>query len=49
MARWTEEPYEWKVVEGTLEELRKKFRCIEGNVRDCGPDVWLGETGLTGN
>lgn len=48
MASWTEELYEWKVVEGTLEELLKKFRCIEGNVRDYGLDVWLGESGRLG-
>jgi hypothetical protein len=45
MAKWTEELYEWKVVEGTLEELLKRFYCIEGNVRDYGIDGWLRESG----
>ncbi len=45
MARWTEELYEWRVVEGTLEELLKRFRCIEGNVRDYGIEGWLREAG----
>ena len=45
MARWTEELYEWRVVEGTLEELLKRFHCIEGNVRDYGIDGWLRDSG----
>ena len=41
MARWTEELHEKRVVEGTLDEMLRRFRCIEGNVRDYGLDVWL--------
>lgn len=48
MARWTEELYEWRVVEGTLEEMLERFDCIRDNVRDYGIEGWLRDTGRLG-